>query len=70
MLVGVENIRGPVARLDWGDGHKKVTCPMTYFASGARARRKLAILLDSAPTKKVLTQGWFKILNKHPHPTL
>ena len=43
---------------------QKVTCPLTYFAIGAQAHRKPAILLDSAHTKKVLPQGRFKIGNK------
>ena len=42
---------------------RKWTCPLTYFSSGAQARRKPAIPMDSAPTKKVLPQGWFKIVN-------
>ena len=45
MGVVIENIRGPVARLDWGDGNKKIYFSLTYFASGAQARRKPAIPL-------------------------
>ena len=37
---------------------------LTYFFSGAQARRKPAISLDSVPTKQVLPQGRFKIFNK------
>ena len=47
----------------------KVTCPLTYFASGAQARSKPAMPLDSAPTKQVLPQGQFKIDNK-PQATM
>ena len=43
---------------------RKVTYPLTYFASGAQARQKQDILLDSSPTKQVLPQGRFKIENK------
>ena len=43
---------------------QQVTFSLTYFASGTWACCKPAMTLDSAPTKKVLPQGWFKILNK------
>ena len=32
MVVGVENIRGPVARLDWGDVQKKNDVPTDIFS--------------------------------------
>ena len=48
---------------------KKVTCLLAYFASGARARCRPSIPLDLEPTKKVLPQGWFKIVNK-PQATM
>ena len=48
---------------------QKVTCLLTYFASGAQAYHKPAIPLDSAPTKQVLPQGRFKIVNK-PQETM
>ena len=45
MLVGVENIQGPVARLDWGDGQTKNDVPTDIFSQGyknplARGREK------------------------------
>ena len=42
---------------------QKVTCLLTYFASGAQACHKPAIPLDSAPNKQVLPQGRFSISN-------
>ena len=37
MGVVIENIRGPVARNDWGDGNKKFSFPLTYFAKGTKS---------------------------------
>ena len=34
MLVGVENIRGPVAILDWGYGQTKSDMPTDIFIQG------------------------------------
>ena len=48
---------------------RKVTCPLTYFASGVRACRKPAVPLNLVPIKQVLPQGWFKIVNK-PQTTM
>ena len=34
MVVGVEKIQGPVARLDWGDGQTKSDVPTDMFSQG------------------------------------
>ena len=34
MVVGVEKSRGPVARLDWGDGQTKNEVPTEIFSQG------------------------------------
>ena len=34
MLVGVEKSRGPVARLDWGDGKTENDLPTDIFSQG------------------------------------
>ena len=44
-------------------GRQKVTCPHIYVSGGAKAHCKLAIPLDSAPTKQILPQRRFKIYN-------
>ena len=36
MLVGVEKIRIPVARLDWGDGQTKSDAPTDIFSQGRK----------------------------------
>ena len=48
---------------------RKVTCPLTYFASGVQDRHKPADPLDSAPNKKLLPQGRFNIAN-NPQATI
>ena len=34
MVVGVDKSRGPVARLDWGDGKTKIDVPTDIFSQG------------------------------------
>ena len=46
-----------------------MTFLLKYFASGAHARQKPAIPLNSKPTKQMLLQGRFKIVNK-PQATM
>ena len=40
---------------------RKVTPPLTYYASGAQACQKPSILLEDAPTKQVLPQDWLRL---------
>ena len=70
MVVIVEKSLGPVDRIDWGDGKKKIEVPTDILCQWRASPPKPAIPLDLAPTKKFLPQGRFKIGNIHPHPNL
>ena len=60
MVVLVEKFQGPAVRLDWGNGQTKNDMPTDIFCQWRTSLRKLAILLEEAPTKQVFPQSWWR----------